>query len=461
MDTLLQLVKIRQGLVLQALGGALETLSKVRSRDVRLIPAQLTLQYANGAASDMPLDILHSQLYILNILLQALSTSWRAYAESHRPPVGDLPRCFPDFPPLDESLARYLLAVVMLFGRSVSMESSNSTRTSSPAPSREKGGYGTSSSTSLGLGISPGSGSNPLGPRFIQRHSFPSGSSSLPHPAPLKTLAGECGTLQGTTSYMSKVISRIIFILSTSNWNILLAKIKNRISFLTTTIEDSPDLVELRLLEWSNLDRTRLASVLQEVSSTFLHVKRPAQISIASVLRKAIWNWVDVHPSELQNLVETHRKIEGGAEALFNLLSSGSDISSSSQARRTRAFYPLMAMLLVICPDLFKKAAMGDMGGRSLGGLTKKVSFLDSLQKGVGSSKAFEACTICYVDIVRAAMSISPKYQSSGLRSLVPDIQNDLKVRRCSGGFARTRLKSERSFLLPHGERDHRSGHLG
>lgn len=227
---------------------------------------------------------------------------------------------------------------------------------------------------------------------------------------------------------MTKLVSRIIFYLSASNWSLLAARIKARISYLQTTIEDSPDTVELRLLEWSNLNRNRMGQILQDLSSTFLHVKRPAQISIAAVLRKAIWTWIEVHPSEYEVLVESSQKMEGGPDVLFDILHSASDITTSSHARRTRAFYPLMAMLLILSPDLFRRAAMGDTGNRAMGGLSKKLSYVESLRKGIASTKGFEACAICYIDFMRAAMYISPRFESSGVRNLALDIQNDLKV---------------------------------
>ena len=317
---------------------------------------------------------------------------------------------------------------MLVYAKVVSSEASGLSAAPSPAPTRESRATGTSSSTSLGHSITPGWGSNPLGAKFIQRHSFPSGSNSPPLPHPPKLLAGECSSVPTAVHQMTKTVSRIVFFLSASNWPLLLARIKARISHLQTTIDDNPDMVELRLLEWSNLNRIRLSQTLQEVSSSFLHVKRPAQIAVASVLRKAIWNWIDVQPAELDALIESGRKIEGGADVLFDVLHSASDITTTSHARRTKAFYPLMAMLLVICPDLFKKATMSDGSSKGLGGLTKKLSFLESLRKGVNSSKGFEACAICYVDIVRAAMHVSPRLESSGLRSIVPDIQSDLRV---------------------------------
>jgi len=400
---------------------AVACLAETRAR--RRLMHELIRQYSGSSVSETPLDILHSQLYLLHLLFLVLSSSWRARAEQYPPPPGDLPRAFPDPPPLDDNLARYLLTVVLVYARVVSSETGTLPGTPSPAPTRESRGTGTSSSTSLGLGVTPGSGSNPLGARFIQRHSFPSGSNSPPLLPEPKLLAGECTSVPTTIYQMTKTLSRIVFFLSASNWPLLLARIKARISYLQTTIDDNPDAVELRLLEWSNLDRVRLSQTLQEVSSTFLHIKRPSQISVASLLRKAIWNWIEVHPTELDTLIESNLKIEGGADVLFDVLHSASDITTTSHARRTRAFCPLMTMLLVISPDLFKKATMSDMGSKGLGGLMKKLSFLESLRKGVNSSKGFEACVICYVDIVRAAM-----HESSGVRSIVPDIQSDLRV---------------------------------
>lgn len=385
------------------------------------------MQYSSTSASETSLDNLHSQFFLLHVLLLCLSASWRLHAERHPPSPGDLPRPFPDLPTLDEALGRYLLAVILVYVRLISNESNGIPGTSSPAPSKETR-LGAASTSSSSIGISPASGSNPLGPQFIQRHSFPSGSTSLPLQEDTVRLAGDCSTSQNTIYRMEKTISRIVFILSTSDWPLILSRMKSRISHLTTTIEESPDFLDLRLLEWSNLNRNRLSQVLQEVSSTFLHIKRPAQISIALVLRRAIWNWIEVNPAELDALVESNRKIEGGADVLFDVLHSASDITSLSHARRTRAFYPLMTMLLVICPDMFKRAALGEAGSRGLGGLTKKLSFLESLRKGINSSKGFEACTICYVDIIRAAMSISPRLESCGVRSIVPDIQTDLRV---------------------------------
>ena len=386
-------------------------------------------QYSSSSSlPDTPLDTLHSQVYMLHVVHLCLSASWRSQALTQTPPPSGLPRCWPDPNPFDEHLARYLLGVTLIYARMVSIDFAPAPGTTSPAPSREKGA-GTNSSSSWGVSI-PLSSSTAVGSQFIQQRSYPA-SNSEPLPDEnqrAELLSQSCTTTSTTVMEMTRVTSRIVFFLSASNWPLVHARLIARIGYLTTTIEETPDLVELRLLEWSNLNRTRLGQILQDVSSSFLHVKRPSQVTIAGVLRRAIWSWIEVYPIEYETLVESNRKIEGGPDVLFDVLHSASDNSSSSNARRTKAFYPLMAMLLVVCPDIFKRAVMGDMGGRGLGGLSKKLSFIESLRKGISSSKGFEASAVCYVDIVRAGLSLPPRLESAGVRSILPDIQNDLKV---------------------------------
>ncbi|KAL7420982.1 Ras GTPase activating protein ira2 [Cryptotrichosporon argae] len=400
-DSLVQMSRIRLPAVIHALTGALETLSKYSS-SVSLL--------------DAPLDMVQSQLYLLHLLLLCISTSWHAHATmpSSSLATSDLPRPWSDPAPLDEGLARYLLSVLLVYVRMVSRDDPMVSGTASPAPSKHS-----ASGSSWGRQLAPSSGSYSLGTRFIQSHSTE--STQPPHAKPI-ALSAETQT--AAISQVAKYTSRLIFYLSASNWNLVLSRIRSRIAYLTTTIEEVPDLVELRLLEWANVDRIRLGQVMQEISSPFLHIKRPAQVAIAVVLRKAILNWIDVYPAEYEALVESNRKLEGAPDVLFDVLHSMSD-NSSSNAKRVKAFYPLMAMLLVICPDTLKRLALGDAGKSS--GLGKKASFLESLRKGLGQNKAYEACVVCYVDFVRAAMSLSPGQDNSGVRTITGDITNDLK----------------------------------
>lgn len=381
-----------------------------------------------GALIDAPLDTIHSQLYLLQILVQCLSESWKLNANAATPPPSDLPACWPDPPPLDDHLARHLLGVLVIYIRMLSQESTLTSPSGTSVSQVSGKSPSTTSVSAWGAQINtPGASSFSLGANFIQGHSYPSSTTPRPPGIPehARLLAPNASSHVSAIKQMTKRTARVIFYLSASNWPLVLSRIKARVAHLTTTLEENPELFELRFLEWANVDATRLAQALQEISTPFLHVKRPAQTALASALRKAIWNWIDVYPAEYQALIEGTRKLDGNPDVLFDVLFSMSD--SSSTNKRQKVFYPLMAMLLVLSPDSLKRLAMGDIS-RGGSALSKKHSFLDSLRKGLSQSKSFEACAVCYVDLVRAAMCCSPRLESSGIRTLAPDLQNDLKV---------------------------------
>ncbi|CAK9779949.1 putative ras GTPase activator [Cutaneotrichosporon oleaginosum] len=413
-ESLLQISRIRLPLVVHALASSLETLSKYSG---------------TGALIDAPLDTIHSQLYLLQILVQCLSESWNLNANASTPPHSELPACWPDPPPLDDHLARHLLGVLVIYIRMLSQESSHGNSAGSLAQVSNRDGKSPSSTSVAAWGAqinAPGASSFSLGANFIQGHSYPSATTPRPPGIPehARLLAPTASSHASAIKQMTKRTARVIFYLSASNWPLVLSRIKARVAHLTTTLEENPELFELRFLEWANVDATRLAQALQEISTPFLHVKRPAQTALASALRKAIWNWIEVYPAEYQALIEGTRKLDGNPDVLFDVLLSLSD--SSSTNKRVKVFYPLMAMLLVLSPDSLKRLAMGDVS-RGGSALAKKHNFLDSLRKGLSQSKSYEACAICYVDLVRAAMCCSPRLETSGIRTLAPDLQNDLK----------------------------------
>lgn len=176
-----------------------------------------------------------------------------------------------------------------------------------------------------------------------------------------------------------------------------------------------------------------LSLTISELSSVFLHLKRAIQPTIASTLRLVLWNWIDNYPAEFLALVESNRKLEGGADVLFDTLHSlaESDPSSSSSASmiRLKAIYPTMTVLLVVCPDVLKKAAIAEVtGGRLSPAVAKKVHFLETLRKAARSSKMAELVMACYVDLAKGALCLPDRMETTGLRSLLPEVRPDIKV---------------------------------
>ncbi|PWN51037.1 hypothetical protein IE53DRAFT_314631 [Violaceomyces palustris] len=214
--------------------------------------------------------------------------------------------------------------------------------------------------------------------------------------------------------------SQVVFYLSASNWVVVYARFRNRLAYLSTTIEDAPNTAELRLLECSNLQRARLGSVIQELCTSFLHLKRSAQYTTALVLRRAVWSWIQYHPAEFLTLAMSNRRLEGGPDVLFDQV-----LSLAESTRKKLALWPMLTMLLILCPDIIGKAAVGE-GRKGSGSLAKKVNFLELLRKNArNNNKLGDMAALCCVDICKAA-AYTPRSET-GLRLLVPDIEGELR----------------------------------
>jgi neurofibromin 1 len=420
-QSLRQLASLRLSTVVNSLAGALEGLAKVSVASI--VVKSIDIQYSIAKShADVSLEVHQSQGYLLYLLDSCLTVTWRQRVEDTTSQSSDIPRFWSDPLPLDETSARTLLNTLITYLRFVSSENALQPGTASPAPSRD--GRGQSSSiVSWGHGVVQHPGFSALCPSFVRTHQHIHNSDTREDELLSCT---NMSNIIDTVTQTTRFLGQIIFYLSSSNWNLVFTRIRSRLSHLTTTIEDTPDLIELRLLQWANLDRVRLGQLMQETSNVFIHIKRPSQIAFASVLHSAIWNWIDCNPDEFDVLVGSERRIDGNPESLFDVLYSMSDFSSSN-AKRTAVFYPLLAMILIICPDLFKKVVIGDSAGKS-SGLSKKVSFMESLKKGLSGHKGFEPSAACYVDFIKAAMRVSPRHSNSALRNLLPQVLHDLKV---------------------------------
>lgn len=59
-----------------------------------------------------------------------------------------------------------------------------------------------------------------------------------------------------------KAASRVVFYVSASNWPIMFNKIKAKILYLSTTLDENPETADMRLLECSALNAKRLSMIL-------------------------------------------------------------------------------------------------------------------------------------------------------------------------------------------------------
>ncbi|OAD05753.1 hypothetical protein MUCCIDRAFT_137611, partial [Mucor lusitanicus CBS 277.49] len=152
-----------------------------------------------------------------------------------------------------------------------------------------------------------------------------------------------------------------------------------------------------------------------ELCSSALHLRKAAQLFIAVMLRRAIWNWIENYTAEFTLLCHNQTRIDGSPEILFDIFNSLADTT-----KRKAIFWPVQTMLLVLCPDIMISQSLS--GGRVQ---NKKSAFFGSLRKAMKGDRMGELAAICYVDLCRAATYVS-KDDMTAIRQVVPDVENEL-----------------------------------
>ncbi|UZJ51578.1 hypothetical protein CBS101457_000898 [Exobasidium rhododendri] len=439
--------------VVKELLSVLDTLNKQTS--------QTTVEVGFG------IDVMQSQLFMLQVLVACLIHSWKKSLKEKRDSIdsqsewASLTKGWDDPPALDDVLAKQILSIMTFYLRFTTAREDSVFGATSDYTSKGEGqgkGGGTADRSKVlrrddvekegetnsgevvslaALVLSEGTGLFTLHPTFppsrspFQLLSNGNGASEdLPRFNSTFTqntaVTSSAPTLKDSDSESVPMViqsiyrqaSQVIFFLSSSNWSVIYARIRNRLTYLSTTLEELPSTFELRLLECTNFNRVRLGSVLQELCTSFVHLKRTAQHTIALVLRRSIQAWIQYHPAEYDYLFATGRRMEGGPELLFDQAFNLADSS-----RKKIIYWPMMTSLLILCPDIISKLAIGDV--RKGGSLGKKTSFLEMLRKGLRTSKLSDVAALCSVDLCIAATGFMNA--NSGLRLLVADLESDLK----------------------------------
>src|SRR4051812_31640277 len=106
-----------------------------------------------------------------------------------------------------------------------------------------------------------------------------------------------------------------------------------------------------------------------ELCNSFINLKKYTQMSMAIVLRKAIWNWIEIFPAEFVRLCQSQKRMEGGPELLFDICNN-----IASNSRQKGLFWPLQTMLLILCPDILMNAVTLDKTSNK--SINRKVGYI-------------------------------------------------------------------------------------
>ena len=224
---------------------------------------------------------------------------------------------------------------------------------------------------------------------------------------------------------------RIVEYLTASSWSFAFEYFKDVVysARTTTTSTPGPDpalasldaeraaLVVLRLLSFFWVDSQKLGLIIQELCSSFLHLRRPFQSTVSIVTPLLIIRWIDRFPDQFIQLHLNHRRLDGGADTLFHMTQTVTD-----NPRRKAALYPLQITLLYLLPDLFEVASnLIEARGNSV---TRKVTFLDGLRKALRNGN--EQAGYCFVSLLRVARHFGVG-SDSAIVSYAMDVQDEVR----------------------------------
>ncbi|KAJ1309139.1 hypothetical protein OPQ81_004812 [Rhizoctonia solani] len=427
----------------------------------------------------LPLDILHSQFYILKILSAALSFRTQIYRDSRRDPTSpqaaSSSKHEPAFPfdalPLGDEVAQYTLSVMVLIMRQTSSVSErprtiglmynehvpdfhtiDAVGLSTISPSVTVCGSTTGGGTTRPDGsVAKSTISSSLRDTDVAASpswatpgaaSVPSSLPSSAYPfasgmhGPSKPVKATGPTVNTTPAFSSLVApaaaSRVVYAISSSNWDAVFSRIRGWIRANANAsgggADELADTMDIRLLTCCALDSNRLETVLSEISSLFVEVNNSkSKLVIANAVRQAIWNWIEILPHEYTEVLAGQRSL---SEPLFNVLHAQYDRDG-----KVRSYWPTLTLLLAISPSRLKAFEIPSQSGRAKPD-RKITSFREALVRGSrGNSRNHrEAAIASLVDLSKAASYVGGR-SSSGysdptpIRGIAQDVMEEVKNR--------------------------------
>lgn len=215
--------------------------------------------------------------------------------------------------------------------------------------------------------------------------------------------------------------SAVLFSLSCNNFNAVFSRISTRLQELTVCTEDNVDVHDIELMQYINVDCSKLKRLLQETALKFRALKKPAQLAVINSLEKAFWNWVENYPDEFTMLYQRPQAdMAEAAEKLFDLVDSFAE-----SAKRKAAVWPLQIILLVLCPEITHTISKDTVEDSK----ANKKLFLENLRKalGGGNKQLTESAAVACVKLCKASTYINWEDHST-IFLLVQSIVIDLKA---------------------------------
>ncbi|KAK6527837.1 Ras GTPase activating protein ira2 [Orbilia ellipsospora] len=218
-------------------------------------------------------------------------------------------------------------------------------------------------------------------------------------------------------SDLDKAVYSIMEFLSASNWPLVFQTLQRVLKQLRHAGSDEFDANGIQLLAHVWINSKQLSQILSDIYAAFYHIKKPHQQLIAQLLPDTILKWIDTHPQEFINLHLSQRRLEGGADVLFDIVNNMAD-----SGKKKAIFWPMQTALLLLIPEVFLASMLGETN-RNVN--AKRVLFLENLKKTLRQRFA-DIAALCLVTICRAASYFDTNSEIAIL-SFALDVQNDMK----------------------------------
>ena len=225
----------------------------------------------------------------------------------------------------------------------------------------------------------------------------------------------------------------LLFAVSLNNFFAIFGRFSRALEFfskeLTTNEQDSPDYIDIELIQHIRFDLAKLIKLFTEVNEKFRTLKKNVHNVLFVSIERAIWNWMDTSAVEFMELqVKQKDTLTDCCGKFFDLL----DVYSESNIKKRTNIWPLQMLLLVLCPRTLEEVNSQENGLSTV--LTKhsrKKAFVENLKKSLlptsSSKQVTEAGIVGCVKLCKASTYINMLDSNNAVFRLVQSILCDLK----------------------------------
>ncbi|KAJ3452613.1 gtpase-activator protein for ras-like gtpases [Anaeramoeba flamelloides] len=205
--------------------------------------------------------------------------------------------------------------------------------------------------------------------------------------------------------------------ISHANYEVVYSKVTTILEKIQNKLTEEFKSNELKLIQHLDYDQQKLSGLLTKITLLAGEIPKVYQIPIVNVVRQGIWNWIDYHPEQFTEFYRSGKKMQGNPEILFQKIL---DWSTSVKKKVQYQYWPLLTMLLVLCPKIILQIGTNDKN--ILKSATGK--FFENLKKIFKGKdqKKVQTSARCLIDFCKAATYVA-KSDQTGLRLMVPKIQ--------------------------------------